>query len=729
MKRFMHILTVVLLASSLFACAAKTPLQDTSISLSKLDFPGFSNRQGTIFDREKYDSVQEVNTGTRGPSARGGASLPSYSLKEYAPIPGNQGNVGSCFAWASAYAARTIMESEYFNRTDKILTTKMAFSPMFLYHAVRQYSNAPADTDGGSIFDTVLVMAETGLPRRVTFDEDLAANIRQTEQRSFSNPVAGFGILFTSIASPAYRVDRVKRSIQDGDPVIIAVFVPDSFDNAKDLWVPEDNEKADPKNGHALCVVGYDDNKYGGAFEVINSWGEEWGNGGYTWISYDTFGKWIEQAWVITDDIFAYNEASGFTGKVSVEVSGKNVTAQVRLLEDGIYRLPTTVKNGTQIRLNIESSDTLQNNDIYTYAFYTNSDNSRAVRINGNEWVTPDSATKMANFIVLYSRSELDIDPLLAAFTGQRGNISSRLENVIGKDFTLFDNSRYEYASMQITTVLMNKTAVAGMALVVNYDSEEKPMDDMISIKGGTFTMGSPSSEVGRWDDERQRRATIKDYSIGAAEVTVGEFRDFIGATGYKTMAERSGTSFLLNYQIDDFEEREGLNWQNPGFTQEDTHPVIHITLYDAIEYCNWRSREEKLTPVYTVSGNSVTANANANGYRLPTEAEWEYACRAGTTTPYNTGRTISANQANFAATGFYKSTPVRKYAPNQWGVYDMHGNVSEWCSDILEGNIYGVRGGAWFSSLRTIRSAYRDFLPADISVIYMGFRLARNGS
>jgi formylglycine-generating enzyme required for sulfatase activity len=153
------------------------------------------------------------------------------------------------------------------------------------------------------------------------------------------------------------------------------------------------------------------------------------------------------------------------------------------------------------------------------------------------------------------------------------------------------------------------------------------------------------------------------------------------------------------------------------------------MTLYDAIEYCNWRSRQEKLTSVYTVSGNSVTANANANGYRLPTEAEWEYACRAGTTTPYNTGRTISANQANFAATWLYKSTPVRKYAPNQWGIYDMHGNVFEWCSDNLINNIYSIRGGTWLSNPQEIRSAFRGFQPADVSTIYTGLRLARNGS
>jgi len=732
MKRFFSFLAVALLAVSLFTCVTQTSLQNISAPMLNLDFPGFRNRQGTIFDREKYDSVEEIQSGTWGISTRGGgAPLPlpqAYSLKEFAPIPGNQGDIGSCFAWASAYAARTIIESQYLNRTDKILTTKMAFSPMFLYHTVRQAIGASDDEDGASILPTVLIMSGTGLPRRVTFDEALAANIYQTEQqRPYSNPITGYGTLFNSNTSPAYRIEQTKKTILNGNPVVIGIFVPDSFNNATGLWVPEKHEIPDPERGHALCVVGYDDKKYGGSFEIINSWGEEWGNSGFIWIDYDTFGKWVIEGWVITDDTTIY-ETLEFTGKVGVEISGKSEPAQVRLLEDGIYRLPTTVKNGSQIRLNIEKANSLKNESIYTYAFYVNSDNSKAVKIRGNEWVTPGNTVNMANFIVLYSRSELDIDSLLNAFVKQTGIISSRLGNIIGKDFVLFDNSKYEYSSMQITADLTNTRAVAGMVLSVAYDANERPISDMMRISGGTFTMGSPSSETGHLDIERQKKTTVGDYYIGVAEVTVGDFREFVNATGYQTIAEKSGKSVLIN-RAGIVEDRKGLNWKNPGFTQEDTHPVIHISLYDAVEYCNWRSRQEKLTPVYTIAGNFISANAKANGYRLPTEAEWEYACRAGTTTPFSTGRTISANQANFAATALYRSTPVRKYTPNQWGIYDMHGNVYEWCSDNPEDNFFTVRGGSWLSSPQTIRSAFKDFLPANISITLAGFRLARNGS
>jgi formylglycine-generating enzyme required for sulfatase activity len=265
------------------------------------------------------------------------------------------------------------------------------------------------------------------------------------------------------------------------------------------------------------------------------------------------------------------------------------------------------------------------------------------------------------------------------------------------------------------------------MVLAVNFDAEEKPISDMIRIRGATFVMGSPFSEQGRDDDEKQKRETLRDYYIGATEITVNDFRDFVKATGYKTSAEKSGKSVIINYGIS--EEREGISWQKPGFTQEENHPVVHINLYDAVEYCNWRSRQEGFTPVYTVSGNSVTTNNNANGYRLPTEAEWEYACRAGTTTPFNTGRTLAANQANLVNALLYKTTPVRKYAPNEWGLYDTHGNVFEWCSDLVsDNNVRSVRSGSWLSGWDGVRSAYRNFLRADISMSVVGFRLARNG-
>jgi formylglycine-generating enzyme required for sulfatase activity len=192
-------------------------------------------------------------------------------------------------------------------------------------------------------------------------------------------------------------------------------------------------------------------------------------------------------------------------------------------------------------------------------------------------------------------------------------------------------------------------------------------------------------------------------------------------------------------------------NWKNPYFTQSDNHPVVLVSWYDVVNYCNWRSQRENLTPAYTVSGTNVTRNPNATGYRLPTEAEWEYACRAGTTTPFSTGNNITTNQANYNgnypyngnAKGTYRgtTTAVGSFAANAWGLYDMHGNVWEWCWDwyadygsaaqfdplgAVSGALRVLRGGSWFSYGGDARSAYRGRDTPSYGYGGLGFRLVR---
>ena len=169
---------------------------------------------------------------------------------------------------------------------------------------------------------------------------------------------------------------------------------------------------------------------------------------------------------------------------------------------------------------------------------------------------------------------------------------------------------------------------------------------NMVRVSGGTFMMGSPPSEAGRWDNETQRRVTVGSFYMGKHTVTVGEFRRFVNATGYRTDAEKSGGGYV--WINNDWVQRADANWKNPYFSQGDNHPVVLVSWNDAVQYANWLSEQERLTPAYTINGTNVIWNRSANGYRLPTEAEWEYAARAGTTTPYNTGNTITTSQANF---------------------------------------------------------------------------------
>jgi formylglycine-generating enzyme required for sulfatase activity len=265
--------------------------------------------------------------------------------------------------------------------------------------------------------------------------------------------------------------------------------------------------------------------------------------------------------------------------------------------------------------------------------------------------------------------------------------------------------------------------------------------------------MGSPGSEPDRDDDtEIQHRVGIGNFYMKAQEVTVKEFREFVNAAGYVTTAEKSGGGYVLNLWTNIWELRNGVNWKNPGIEQRDNHPVVMVSWFDAVAYCNWLSERDGLEPAYAINGETVSWNRGKTGYRLPTEAEWEYSCRAGSSGAFNTGATISTDQANFNGrlknsntNSVYRerTTPVGSFTPNAWGLYDMHGNVWEWCWDWNGDYPTGTtqqdpagpgqgterinRGGGWSSSSGTIRSAYRSYDTPVTNGNNLGFRIARS--
>jgi formylglycine-generating enzyme required for sulfatase activity len=187
--------------------------------------------------------------------------------------------------------------------------------------------------------------------------------------------------------------------------------------------------------------------------------------------------------------------------------------------------------------------------------------------------------------------------------------------------------------------------------------------------------------------------------------------------------------------------EFQAVMEKNPSYFKGSNFPVEKVTWFEAVEFCNRLSQLEGLTLVYTINGKDVSCNWSANGYRLPTEAEWEYACRAGTTTPYNTGNNITTSQANY--NGYYsRPISVGSYAPNPWGLYDMHGNVDEWCWDWYgsyssgaqtnprgpaSGTYHVVRGGNWYNYSPGLRSAYRGLFSPSVQEESIGFRVVRN--
>ncbi|MEM6965547.1 MAG: formylglycine-generating enzyme family protein [Bacteroidota bacterium] len=266
-------------------------------------------------------------------------------------------------------------------------------------------------------------------------------------------------------------------------------------------------------------------------------------------------------------------------------------------------------------------------------------------------------------------------------------------------------------------------------------------LDKMVFVQGGTFQMGSNEGDS---DEKPMHQITLSDFYLGQKEVTKGEFADFVTATKHKTTAEKVGST----YGLKDGEPglNDGLNWRDMGFSQSDDHPIIGVSWYDAVAYCNWKSEQDSLQPVYTIGEENVTANWNANGYRLPTEAEWEYAARSRGGSNIWAG---TSSEDSLTAYGNYLSekdsyshtAPVGSFAPNEIGLSDMSGNVWEWCWDwertyspSSQTNPRGedtgthrvIRGGSWYLSPDYLRCSLRMAIGPTETIFDLGFRLAR---
>ena len=273
------------------------------------------------------------------------------------------------------------------------------------------------------------------------------------------------------------------------------------------------------------------------------------------------------------------------------------------------------------------------------------------------------------------------------------------------------NNSSNEYNSGDLNNALIN--------------------DGLILIHGSKFLMGSPGTEVQRENDENQHEVEVSDFYISKYEVTQKEFEDVMGS--------------------------------NPSQFKGENLPVENVTWYEAIEFCNKLSAKNGLEEVYIINGNQVSWDKSKNGYRLPTEAEWEFSARASSMLPFSGIESIGAEDANFyghypygieenyftqnnldVKPGVYRqtTTDVGSFSPNSWGLYDIHGNVREWVFDwygeydlsntnnptgAINGSLKVNRGGGWNDYAKHMRCSFRGTGEPSQRMNNTGFRIARN--
>jgi len=510
---------------------------------------------------------------------------------------------------------------------------------------------------------------------------------------------------------------------------------------------------------------------------IIKTYGDEFvnaitkahkGSGAITYSSSDTTVATVDSSGkvtihkvgstIITAEKAADNTYAHAQANYTLAVHPKSVTITGLSVSDKVYDGTTTatVTGRAVIEGKIDGDDVsvvagtaaFADELVGTNKMVTFSDWSLAGTDAGNYTLSAQPANITANIT----------NPLVTFNSNGGSNVSSisvilnttvsRPSNPSRDDYT-FD---YWYEDVKLTIPYYFGTPVTtSITLYAKWISNEAITEmeekNIKWIAGGTFTMGSPDTELGTDPSERpQHSVTLSGFYMGKYEVTQAQWIEVMGSSEDRTI-EKYG---------------KGNNY-----------PVYYVSWYDALVFCNKLSVLEGLSPAYSINGsteplswgkvptveedpermkwNAVVIVSGSTGYRLPTEAQWEYACRAGTTTAFNNGNDNYTNYALVGEVAWYKTNSENKThevgskKANEWGLYDMHGNLAEWCWDwygayssiaqtnpmgaLLGNDISVLRGGSWYSNdVSDLRSAFRaaDLPMPQLRTYAIGFRLVR---
>ena len=424
-----------------------------------------------------FDDAAYIDVPKKAKLTRSLESVPSFfSLKKYAPLPESQGLYGTCTAWASAYAGRTIVEAIKNDWTDRKMITANAYSPAFLFRLIRPED--PNCVGGSTVSKAFELMKEKGL---LSYSDLASSCIPAVSEVQLATAEKGkikdYMRLFDINSAENIKIQSVKKAISEKKPVVFGMVSPPSFMGAKGVWNP--TEQPDKSfGGHAMCVVGYDDNKEGGAFEIQNSWGQQWGNEGYIWIRYADFARFTWYAYEFIDLPEPKPEVADLSGEIRLTLAdGKDMPANLRVSTRGltvvpakaaagplsVYQTSQPYRSGTRFRIYISN-----NEPAYVYAISTDLSNevtkifpyesgiSAALTDKKNNVAIPDedhfiefdNKSGKDFLCVLYSKTELDIDNIIKQVGSEEGTFSERVFKVIGTQ--MVDPKHVEFSKDRI---------------------------------------------------------------------------------------------------------------------------------------------------------------------------------------------------------------------------------------------------------------------------------------
>lgn len=440
------------------------------------------NAQGLPMDEESDNRYEKL---PRQPDFNDGgksedkalAGKTQWSLKSYCPKPKHQGTTGTCVGWAVGYAALTIqqaVENGWKGQTD--LITDNAFSPMFIYNQVKI-----SDCMKGAYVDAAMTLLQTkGDLSAADFDKNIAdCNVMPTDKqlaKAAKNKITDFRTLFSYNASKQIKINKIKLSLIQNRPVVVGISLLKNFASitkAAPYWNPTKGNQG-PYGGHSLVVIGFDDSR--GAFEVMNSWGETWGNKGFAWIRYADFSKYCRYGFQMSLQT-VIKAPKKYAGQFSLRRFEALMTSGVALFSEekvqfnqGIYQLKKQdITTGTVFQLLVSQTTA----DTYLYAIGLEPDgqvknywpkrNESAllpfaeidVFIPGSDAGLQFSQAGVEHLVILFSDQPIvDLSSNMKIISKMEGTIMDRLKAVFGKDLLLPKDINYDKMTMKFANEL-----------------------------------------------------------------------------------------------------------------------------------------------------------------------------------------------------------------------------------------------------------------------------------
>ncbi len=422
-------------------------------------------------------------------ATRSFSNLPDQvSYEQFCPSVGDQGKQETSVAFATAYYLRTIMEGKEQNVTQQAKLDQSRFSPTFVYDKIRD----PKDKNcqgGGTIEEALDVLKTAGVPRLKTLGYPLCS---PTVPVAVAKEASQFRIgdyqqLFAEPTEPDQKVQAVKKALAEGNPVVVGIGAPLSFEEARAVWEPAPNEKVDDVlYNQAVCVIGYNDKLHGGAFRIVNSWSNKWGEKGFCWIPYTYFGRYTHNAFQVYG---GSQKTSGKTAEGTLASTGKGGSDTRRgsaelKLNDGTtmavtrqaareLKLVSDVSASTDIKpyqlTQIYPSNTrfkffLNNSEnAYVYALTTDKSGDFVKLFPSDELISPllgpnttiaypdethsivmEKGKGKDYLLILFSKRAMSMDGLIKTLDRKSGSLDKRLADVLGDQLVRQDQIKYQ---------------------------------------------------------------------------------------------------------------------------------------------------------------------------------------------------------------------------------------------------------------------------------------------